>query len=230
MTANDRVHGPVEVRYRGNVVHNLYLSVVEIVNDSIKDLENLEIGTYRSGDQMMLMTETAFIDGSIQPVNQTRAYAERIAADAEWERQVRAAGNAEAPENTARLTTDTAFRHGQRHYFVPVLNRGQRIKITYLTTVAPGGAPIILVDCQSKGVRVGYKTQPQPAMILWGVPTVLATFIGLPIWVIVGVVVSQSMAVSWVWAVAGFVAGICVTIPGVLAVKIFRWLRARLVG
>jgi hypothetical protein len=229
-TANDAVHGQVEVRYRGNVVHNLYLSTVEITNRSIRDLENLEIRTYRGPDQMMLLTERPFIEGSIHHVNHTAAYDQRLFADAEWEKQTRAAGAAEVPENVERLTRDAGFRHGQRHYLVPVLTRGQVINITYLSTVAHGVHPLIHVDCQSKGVRVVFQRGLRAVTHLWGVPVPTAAFVGLPLGVVIAASTEWFTTTPWVLSMACFIAGVSVAVQGMLVVKLYRWLRKLIVG
>ena len=64
MSADDAVHGKVEVFFRGNLVDRLYLSVMQIRNRGIRDLENLNLKTYRGHDAMAMLTEEARLDGS----------------------------------------------------------------------------------------------------------------------------------------------------------------------
>ena len=113
MSADDEIHGKVVVTYRGNVVHNLFLSTVTVRNSSIRDLENLDLKACRAHDSMLLLTEQTAIDGTLEYVPLTQEYIDRIEQDSEFEKQVLEAETADQPENKQRLDSDARFRHGR---------------------------------------------------------------------------------------------------------------------
>ncbi|MEQ8485382.1 MAG: hypothetical protein RIB46_13570 [Pseudomonadales bacterium] len=231
MSANDEVHGQVEVRYQGNVVQNLYLSVIEIRNRSIRDLENLDIKTFRGIANMAMLTEQSVIESSIEPVRLTQDYLNRIATDSEWEQAVREAGTDREPENAQRLARDFDFRTGQRHYLIPVLNRGQVARITYLTALGanPGG-PAIWMTCQSKGVRVKHKPYPQATTHLLGVPLQHAGIAGLFVGTIIAIGFASQVAAHWIVASGCYLIGAFASVPGAATLRAYDWVRAKLIG
>ncbi len=230
MTAEDEIHGKVEVTYRGNVVHNLYLSQIALTNSSFKDLEDLEFKTYRGHDNIELLTEKTHIDGTIDPIELTEDYFDRIVANSEYESEVIEAGTAEEPEIQQRLQADYRFRHGQRWYKVPVLNRGQTVKITYVVRAAPNSSPVIYLSCQSKGVRIKEKPYRHAVTHLWGVPIFQAAWTGIfTAFVVYGLVVWQITSL-WIAALICTVFGVLANVPGAILVRIYTWLRSKLIG
>ena len=230
MTADDAIHGKVEVRYRDSVVHNLYLSVVEIRNRSMRDLENVDIKTYRDSEDTIILTEQTHIEGTLENVNLTGEYEKRITADVEWEKEIRNAGTAEEPENAKRLQSDFRYRHGQRHYLIPVFNRGQVAKITYLAVVGPNSTPVIRLTSQTKGVRVKERSYPVMVAHLWGVPILQAVFAGLVVGACLVSVIIWKVQTLWIAALASFLLGALANLPGVLFMKLYGWMREKLIG
>jgi hypothetical protein len=231
MTADDAIHGKVEVRFRDSVVHNLYLSVVELRNRSMRDLDNLNIKTYRDTEDTVMLTEQAHIEGTLENVNLTKEYTDRVTGDSEWEKKIRDAGTAEEPENAARLLSDARFRHGQRHYLIPVLNRGQVAKITYLVAVGPNSSPVIRLTSPTKGIRIKERRHPatMPAF-LWGVPILHSVSAGLVLGAFLVSVIVWQVQTLWIAAVASFLLGALANLPGVLFMKVYGWLRERIIG
>ena len=230
MTADDEIHGKVEVTYRGSVVHNLYLSVVTIKNHSFRDLEDLDLKTFRGGNDISLLTEQTHIEGTIEFVDLTKEYMDRIEKDSDWEKMIFEAGTQDEDANKKRLDADAGFRHGQRHYTVPVLNRGQTIRLTYLVAAAPNTSPFINVTTQTKGVRIKEKPYPQAISHLWGVPIVHAAIVGIVAGVIITGLVVLNIKTLWIAASVCFVVGVFGNVPGALLIKSYKWLRTKLIG
>ena len=231
MSANDEVHGQVEVRYQGNVVQNLYLSVMEIRNRSIRDLENLDIKTFRGIDNMAMLSEQSVVEGSLESVQHTQEYLDQVVENAEWERGIREAGTQDDPENARRLQRDFNFRTGQRHYRVSVLNRAQVARITYLVALgADPGGPAILMTCQSKGVRVRHRAHPQASTHLLGVPLQYAGITGLFVGAVVAFIYSYQASAHWLVASGCYLIGAFASILGAASIRAYDWLRAKVIG
>lgn len=135
MTAEDQVHGKVEVTYRGTVVSNLYLSTITLANRSIKDLIDLELKAW-TRDGCFLLSETSLIEGTIEPVHYTDDYTLRLQEQAAFEKEA----NESEPvtdETKKKLDENGKFQLSQRWYKVPALNRGQSLTLTYLVSADP---------------------------------------------------------------------------------------------
>lgn len=230
MTAEDDVHGRVEVRYAERVVQNLFLTVMEVENRSTKDLENLSLKTYRGSNDAAMLTEQLHIKGTLERVSLTQDYLDRVTTDRDWERGVIESGAETDLENAKRLAVDARFRAGQRHYIVPLLNRGQAVKITYLVETAPNATPTIFLDCQTKGVRLKLKSLPLAITNLWGVGLREAAITGIFVGSLLAGVAVWQISTYWVGALVCFLVGVLANIPGALTVKMFRWLREKAVG
>lgn len=229
MTADDQTFGSVEVRYNGAVAHNLFLSVVEAKNNSIRDLENIAVKICRGHENMELLTEQSQIVSTTEVVPLTKQYFERVKSDAEWAQAIATAGASEEPENAKRLSADAKFRQGERHYVIPVLNRGQVAKFTYLTQAGPNMNPVISLASQTKGVRVKYGPQPEGVTNVFGVSFKQA---GLT-----GVLTALLVAAIVIWRVSGdaaawicFVVALFASVMGAGIVRACRWMREILVG
>lgn len=230
VTAEDDTHGRVEVTYRGSVVTNLYLSVMEIKNHSMKDIENLYIKTYRGSDKISMLSEEAHIEGTLESVNLTQEYQDRQTLDQKWEEEIHKSGKAEEPENVKRQERVRTFHFGQRHYLIPLLNRGQIAKITYLIAAEPDTMPVIYMTCQTKGVRVKQKPHPQALSHILGVPITEAALVGTCLGAIaVGVIIWQ-ISTYWIGAGLCFILGSLASVPGALSIKAYDWLRGKMTG
>ena len=230
----DKIHGEVAVTVGGNQVQNLYMTNVWLVNRSMGDVEDLEIKVVCSNDDMRLMSEQTHVEGTVEIVRHTAEYDEiksqliNSAASAE---QARAAGDhATATQIDQAQATNRRTWLTQRWYTVPVLARGQTIRFTYMTNVLSDKGPAILMSCQKAGVRVEYKELYQPVWHLWGVPLAHASVTGIAIGVLVWMSVVSMMSTLWAAALICLIVGLLKNVPGAAVVKLYRWLRGRLIG
>jgi hypothetical protein len=67
LSAGDKVFGAVRVTWNDNPVDNLYLSTIELTNQSMKDYENVVVRAYTSDS--ILLTERTEIVGTTHIVN-----------------------------------------------------------------------------------------------------------------------------------------------------------------
>jgi hypothetical protein len=157
--ADDAVFGSVKVTWQGHKVTNLYTSTITLTNATTRDFEDLKFKVY-TGDTLLL-TQYTEIPGTSYTLKWTDEYENAVRVE---------------PGQQPTDRQFHTFRHN-REYVVPVLNRGKRVVVRFLTTVPPGGqGPAVWVDMLHPGVRVEYRPNvPQ----IHGVPVKLAISIGL---------------------------------------------------
>ena len=230
----DNIHGEVSVTVGGNQMHNLYMSNVWLVNRSMRDIEDLELKVWTATNDMQLMSEHTHVEGTVEFVKHTNEFegikGQLIAAIASAENAKAAGDHALATQIEQDQANNRGTWLNQRGYAVPVLARGQTIRLTYMTNVISNEAPAIFISCQKAGVRVKYKKPYQPIWHVWGVPLGGAAFGGIVIGMLVWLVVISSISTLWVAALLCLVVGLLGNIPGAGIVKVYRWLRDRLIG
>ena len=234
ISTHDNIHGEVSVTVGGNRMQNLYMSNVWLVNRSMRDIEDLQVKVFTGTNDMHLMSEQTRVEGTIDILKHTTEYEEikgqLIEAVANLE-TAKAAGDLTAATQIEQAQTNnwqTWFT--QRWYQVPVLARGQTIRFTYMTNVLSTSDPAILVSCQKAGVRVKYKQPYQPIWHLWGVPVLEAGVCGIVIGTLIWLVIINSISTLWIAALLCLVVGFLGSIPGAAIVKLYKWLRNRLIG
>ena len=234
ISTRDNIHGEVSVTVGGNPMQNLYMTNIWLVNRSMRDVEGLELKVWAGTDDMRLVSEQTHVEGTVEFLKHTSEYEEiksqLVNAVAEV-KEARAAGE-DATVAQIDLAQAANWRtwFTQRWYEVPVLTRGQTIRFTYMTNVLSNANPAIHISCQKAGVRVKYKQLHQPTWHLWGVPLVEASFSGIVIAALVWLVVISSISTLWLAALLCLVMGLLGNIPGAAIIKLYRWLRDRLIG
>ncbi len=230
----DEIHGEVSVTVGGNQMQNLYLSNVWLVNRSIRDIENLEVKIISGNNDMQLMSEQTYIEGTANGLEHTTEYREivnQLLQSIEASQRANAAGdNATASEINSSQAANWRNYLTQRWYEVPVLNRGQTIRFTYLTNVQTNVSPLIVVECQKAGVQVKFKQPYQPVWHLWGVPLIQANLSGMVIGLIVWVYLINSLTSVWLAALLCLLIGFFGNVPGASMIRLYWWVRKRLIG
>lgn len=76
ISAQDSIHGEVSVTVGGNPVDNLYMTNVRLVNRSMRDVEDLEVKVFSGNDDMRLMSEQTYIEGTAEVLKRTSEFEE----------------------------------------------------------------------------------------------------------------------------------------------------------
>jgi len=205
LSADDAVYGSVKVTWNDHPVsHHLYLSTVELTNESMKDFDSVVVRVCTNNT--LLPSQRTAIVGTTRRIDFTDEY-----------RKATAVADGKEP-------TDAQFeiyRH-RRDYLVPTMNRGQILRFQYLNVVHPEEQPVIDVDILHKGVKCKFQI-PKPQFL--GVPrsdAVLAgTLVGL-VAVVVVIIYAESLPVA---ALLSFLIGCLVLVPGTYTVKAWRKIR-----
>lgn len=205
LSAEDVLFGTVAVTWEGLPVTNLYVSTVQIHNGTTTDYTNLEFKVWTG--TTLLLTERAEVLGTTYRLAYTEAFVRALRVE---------------PGDTPTPAQVTMFRHN-REYRIPVLNRGQRVLIRYLTTVEPGAdGPSVWVDMLYPGVQIVFRPV---APEIHGVAVKVALPLGLLACLVLVGLVSVFVSQIWVAAVVCTLAGLTVQVIGAWLVRGFKFLR-----
>lgn len=209
ITTEDPVFGSVAVTWNGNTIPNLFLSTIEMKNESLNDYENVIVRAY-TGDTKLMTEQTQLLE---TPNN------------LEWSEKYKQQMHVESGSNPT--DSQWSLYNGQREYVIPIFNRGQTIKVTYLNSAASSSMPNIWLSVALKGIKLKFRG-PQNQIL--GVPQGQAAFvgvlIGLVVWFALVLLASEPRVIATIAMWYGFVA----QIPGAYAIKIMRRVRDAIGG
>jgi hypothetical protein len=204
ITTDDAIFGSVGVTLNGNTIPNLYLSTINLVNESLNDYEKVMVHVYTNDTK--LLTEQTQISGTPKILELSDSYKAKIAVSK---------GEKPTPEQFSIYS-------GQREYIVPVMNRGQTVKITYLNSATTNDMPNIWLDVSQKGVKLKFRPPQQTFM---GIPQPRAALVGVIIgFILIWMLVSNSVQL-WLAVTISFIYGLIAQLPGALIIRYWRKLR-----
>jgi hypothetical protein len=210
LSADDSVLGSVRVTWQGHEVRNLHWYTIEVENLTSTDYENIIFKVFSGNDTVMLNEQTHVVD-SPDIIRWSDTYREMFKVD-----------NGSIP-NELQLN---GYYH-RREYLLPVFNRTQKLKFTYLCTKPNDDLdPGIYISTPSKGVRL--KRLRNPAVIIkpiWGVPVPAAISRALVLSILV--IFACGLFINNVW-LASFISmaiGLSGQIFGALTYKIEKFIK-----
>lgn len=206
----DAIFGVVQVTWEGHPVTNLHVCRATVENTTSADYTNIHFRVY-TGTTLLLNQRVELIGSPHVPAF-TPDFAASVAVPA------------------GGVPTDdqiNIYRHN-REYRIPVFNRGQRLIVTFLTTVPDANdQPWIFVDLMHPGVRIEYRP---PSQEIHGVPVPLALPIGVLGGLALLIVVSVFANQPWVAAAISFVVGLFAQSIGAGLYRVFRFFRRWFLG
>ena len=107
------------------------------------------------------------------------------------------------------------------------MNRGQTIRFHFLNAAKTSAGPTIWLEALHKGVKV--KFRPARNEIL-GVPQPTAVWVEMALGFVFLVILIKFVHVLWLAAFLAFVYGLFAQIPGIVLIKVWRWLREAVGG
>lgn len=201
ITTDDAVFGKVEASWNGNKIQNLYISNVELANESMNDYENVVVQVYTSDTQ--LLSESTQVANGPNILEWTGKYKERISV----------------AQNTEPTAAQRGIYFGQREYAIPVFNRGETVRLTYLNSATTAKTPTIWVAVAIKGVKLKFRV-PQPQVL--GVPRPRAAIVGVLVCLVAVVALLFTPTPHWLVALVALALGLFAQIPGAYAVRVCR--------
>lgn len=209
LSAEDAIYGSVKVTWNENPVAHLYLSTVELINESLKDYESVSIRVYTN--DAILLTQRTEIVGTTYFLDFTEDYKNQIAV------------------KEGNKPSDPQFNLFQRRrdFFVPTLNRGQKLQFQFLNAAISEKQPNIWVDVLHKGIKCKFRIARN---MVFGVPQPTAALVGTAVGIIAVILVAIFISNLQVAAILSFIIGITVLIPGAFTIKLLRKVRGWLAG
>jgi hypothetical protein len=211
LSDEDAVFGSVVVTWNATRFPNLYLSVIDLKNESMNDYENVVVRVYTPDSRNRLLSEKTQILDTPNALNWSDTY----------KKQLHVEDGASPSEN------QRAIYNAQREYVIPVMNRGQVIRLAYLYSVEVNNTPIILLAMTHKGVRLKFRG-PQNQIL--GVPQNQAALVGALIGIAGAVALVWRVSDPWVVAFVALIYGFVAQLPGAYAIKLVRKIRESIGG
>jgi len=210
VAGDDPVMGSVRITWQDAEVSNLFLSSLELRNDSSKDFQNFKVRVYT--DNIMLLNESTQLADSPDILHWSNEYQKQV----------------EVSEDGAFTKLQLTIYNGQREYSVPVLNRGQRVNLTFLNMAKAGiDQPLIWMSINHPGLVLKFRTA-RPSFI--GVPHRSALIAGLVVSLIVIGLVANASWEEYLLAVGAFALGVFVLLPGALLIRAGAWVNRKIIG
>ena len=208
-SAEDKIYGSVKITWNDHPVSCLYLSTVELINQSAKDFESVTVRIY-TNNNTQLLTEKTEIVGTTRILDLTDDYKKELAV----------------PEGNQLTESQIYLYTHRRDYIVPTMNRGQIVCFDLLNNVEPDTQPEIWLEVLQKGINCKLIIAHNQVM---GVPQPTAALVGTLVG-LVAVLALIYMAGSPIIALISYLIGLFVLYPGAYAVKSYRKLRDWLTG
>lgn len=213
ITTRDAHHGTVQVTYNGSPVTNVYVTSLELQNDSSVDHQNVQLA--------FIASEGA---GFLSGVGVIKGCADKLMpkATSNLSTQMQA--------TTATPASSKPVVQNRLEFSIPVLNRYTTITFIFLTHADLGRIVNVQLSCLHQGIRTKELRYPQflPG-IIWGESIRKAVAVGFIIQLIVVIVLCYIYPThSWAFVLV-LILGMLTMLYGAVAVKFLKYLN-RVVG
>lgn len=208
-SADDRTFGSVQITWNGAQVPNLYLSTVELTNESSRDLQDVHVKAF-TGDTTLL-SEFPHLIGTTRSVKYSPEYEQEIAV---------------APAATPTQLQREIYGQ-RREYLVPVLNRGQKIRFQYINISQSEKQPTIWLEVLHPGVVLKFRP---PQNQIFGVSQPMATLAGILLGLLFTTLLYAYCPYVWLIAFGSLFFGFIAQVPGAYAIRAFRQVRGWITG
>lgn len=209
MSTDDTVFGSIQVTWNENPIKDLYLSSIELINESIRDFENIVVRVFSNDTH--LLSESTEIVGSTHILKWSDDYTKRLLVK----------------PNLQPKTEQIELYSRQREYLIPTMNRGQVIRFSFLNSAQYQKQPSIWIDILHKGVKLEFRISHSK---VFGVSQPLAALVGLLIGIFVVVLINFNINSIWLATSITFIYGLIAQIPGAFTVRICHKLKQMFSG
>ncbi len=201
--------GKVQILYEGQPAGNLHIVNVQIVNDSQRDLADVELNL-QANEGTRVLRSAAQVAGTVNELPLAGGYAAMLA------------------ESGKRPLTDAELATWSRRsdFHVPVLNRGSVVDARLLAMRADYAAAAVSVHCNHVGVRVRHEP---PAVQFWGVHQGWAALVGLIVGCVVVALTVRANGGTWLSVGGAWLVGSGAVVIGAGIIRAWRWL-SRMAG
>ena len=209
VSATDPIFGDIAVTWNGSPASNLYLSTLELKNESLRDYENVILATTTANTN--LLSESTRIADTPFTILWSEDYKARLHVEP----------GQSAADDQLRLY------YAGREYLLPVFNRGQVVTISYLNSAHSDSiGPSIWLSGNIKGAKIKFR---EPNQEFFGVSAIHGTIVGL-VSVLIVLFPIVSLSNKWLIASVGLTYGFLAPVTGILMIKAFRFVRQAIGG
>jgi len=209
LTTDDEIYGSVKVTWNDNPVARLYLSTVELINESTKDFESIKVRVYTNNS--LLLTQRAELSGTTRNLDFTEEYKQEILV----------------PEGEQPTDPQLELYRRRRDYIIPTMNRGQKVRFELLNAAKTEEEPTIWLEILQKGINCKFRIAHQQFM---GVPQPTAALVGSAVGFVAIVVILLYTNNLWVAGILSYIIGLTVLVPGAYTIKTYRKIRSWFAG
>jgi hypothetical protein len=198
---NDPKFGSVKVLYNESEVTNLFMSTLELKNDSQKDIENFNLDL-KCNDNSMILVSRGTKKDSIKELNFTTQFQSLL--DTTKQEEI------EKVNNIMRT----------RNYNIPILNRGEKIEISMITSNFKRERPYISAEVEQKGIKI--KEQGAIQQEIFGEPLSVCVILGVLISVLILFPVTMLIKNVNLELITACIVGTLSTLWGLIIIKAYR--------
>ena len=208
-SADDEIYGSVKVTWNETQVARLYLSTVELINESTRDFETVAIRIYTNNTE--LLSQRTEISGTTRIIDFTEDYKNEISVP-----------KGEKPTDSQYKT----YRH-RRDYIVPTMNRNQKLRFELLNAATTEKQPEIWLEILQKGINCKFRVAHQ---LFMGVSQPTAALVGSLVGFIAILLMLFYVNNIWFAGILSYIIGLLVLVPGAYTVKTYRKVRGWFTG
>jgi len=209
LTSEDPIYGSVKVTWNDSPVGRLYLSTIELINESTKDFESVMVRVFTNNT--LLLTQRTEISGTTRVIDFTDEYKKEIFV----------------PEGEQPSDQQFELYRHRRDYIIPTMNRGQKVRFELLNAATTDEQPAIWLEILQKGIKCKFRIAHP---LFMGVPQPLAAFVGSLIGFIAVLFLLFLSNNIFIVGILSYAIGLIVLVPGALAIRGYRKVRGWFAG
>lgn len=209
LSTDDQIYGSVKVTWNDNPIARLYLSTIELVNDSTKDYESISVRVF-TNNTLLLTQRTELVD-TTRNLDFTEEYENEIFV----------------PDGEAPTDHQYELYRRRRDYLVPTMNRGQKVRFEFLNAAKTEEEPAIWLEILEKGVKCKIRVAHQ---LFMGVPQPTAALVGSVVGLVAILMIVLYTKNIWLAGFLSYFIGLVVLVPGAYTIKLFRKIRGWYAG
>lgn len=118
LSNNDPIFSNVKVEWNGNIVNNLYNTIIEIENTTSVDYKDIELKVW-TNQNTFLLNEKSYMLSTTRIVEWSEDFKSEIFV----------------PDGEQATDAQINIYRHQRRYSIPIFNRGQKLQFSYLSTL-----------------------------------------------------------------------------------------------
>ncbi len=206
---DDAIFGSVRVTWNESDIDRLYGSTIELINRSMTDFESVIMKVFT--DNTVLLSAKTELVGTTKFLNLSDNFKKKIYV----------------PKGKQVTKAQRTLYTSQREYMIPVLNRGQMVKILIVNSPNTEETPKIWLDIIHKGVKLEFQELQN---LIFGVSQRNASLAGAILGlVLVSLIIAYTNSTTWV-AITAFLLGGLGTWIGSILLKIYDKIRGWIAG